>query len=573
MTQDNEAIKAEIVGAFGSGALLQKIFDHSSCGDESITFRTACVELHNEGKIDLLSLIDSSAFAAIGGSQFFVGQHFYCQAIPKLKASVVDLMRCVSALVNKGGQDLAASQPNGAFKAWCVADLDRAHEVIRASRNNDPLAKNFLTFALEALQLVEEAKKFVDEYTDERRLFGITALGRISYSDSQSAGNAFLTLKGALSGTDDDALIANILIAAFAIQEKQPDLGYAGLTEIAKDACAKPGPAVHNASARILTQYGNIFTSEVLALVLEGLESLDPSHKSTIQTLDVGLSQLLNGQFVDQIIDFVTLLLPSKQGALAFDEFQSFGSALINRAELFQKTLVLWLLSGEKSLCEGIGTLLQTHRRNERPLDLPIHALNLSPIQKVFLCRKAVGYLFLQSVVASSILISVLRSCEDDAAQAVSDILFDPLLRNYGGKIREYLGTITSVDPAYGHVQSALEAANKYLDDVKSAGIIKELHPSEGHRQTVRLRNVDDMRKIHKEAMKKSILASLVSRSTILHGRRTITYVDEPGNKRRPIEMNMNPHTVEFELPRMEITDPVGLDYLLRTFRSERLRA
>jgi hypothetical protein len=33
-----------------------------------------------------------------------------------------------------------------------------------------------------------------------------------------------LTLKIALSGTNDDALIANILLAAFAIKDGRPDL-------------------------------------------------------------------------------------------------------------------------------------------------------------------------------------------------------------------------------------------------------------------------------------------------------------------------------------------------------------
>ena len=155
--------------------------------------------------------------------------------------------------------------------------------------------------------------------------------------------------------------------------------------------------------------------------------------------------------------------------------------------------------------------------------------------------------------------------------EPVRELLFDPLLHNYGGKIREYLSGIGSADVAYQHVQRALEEADQYISDLKSVGVVKEIHPSESQRQTVRLRNADEMRKAQKDAMDKSVLLSLVSRSVILHGRRTITFVEEPGNKRRPLEMEMTSHSVEFELPRMEIVDPVGLDFLLRVFRSERL--
>ena len=232
--------------------------------------------------------------------------------------------------MKKGGHDLIVSQPNGAFRAWCAVDLERAREVIFLARNDDPLAKEFSTFALEAGHFVEEARRFVEEYSDERRLSGITALGRMNYSSIQSATNALSTLLNALNSTNDDPLIANILISAFAIKEKQPDLGFVELVEIAKIACGKLGPAVHNASARVLTLHAKIFTPEILSLLLDCLISLDVSHKATIQLLDIGLSQILNGPFGDQAIEFVAVFLSSKQGNLSLEEFQSFGGALLS---------------------------------------------------------------------------------------------------------------------------------------------------------------------------------------------------------------------------------------------------
>ena len=78
------------------------------------------------------------------------------------------------------------------------------------------------------------------------------------------------------------------------------------------------------------------------------------------------------------------------------------------------------------------------------------------------------------------------------------------------------------------------------------------------------------MRKTQKDAEKQSVLLSLVHRSVLLYGRRSITYVQEPGGKRRPVSMDMHSISHSFELPRSEIIDPVGLSVMLLTFRSAR---
>jgi hypothetical protein len=64
------------------------------------------------------------------------------------------------------------------------------------------------------------------------------------------------------------------------------------------------------------------------------------------------------------------------------------------------------------------------------------------------------------------------------------------------------------------------------------------------------------MRKIQKDAEKQSVLFNLVHRSVLLYGRRSITYVQEPGNKRRPVSMDLHSFSHSIELPRSEVIDP-----------------
>ena len=167
-------------------------------------------------------------------------------------------------------------------------------------------------------------------------------------------------------------------------------------------------------------------------------------------------------------------------------------------------------------------------------------------------------------------MISVLRVCDDSVADAVRELLFDPLLLNYGGALWDYVGTIDADDPAHPHIQTALHEHEQYLEGLKSIGDIKEMHPSEHERQIARLRFNDVMRLAFKKAEKESVLLNLVKRSVILYGNRSLTYVAGPEEERRPVEMELKSHGTTVEIPRMEIADPIGLDYMLLAFRAER---
>ncbi len=78
---------------------------------------------------------------------------------------------------------------------------------------------------------------------------------------------------------------------------------------------------------------------------------------------------------------------------------------------------------------------------------------------------------------------------------------------------------------------------------------------------------------VQKGAEKESIFLNLVKRSIILYGKRSITYIEGPGGERRPVEMELKPHNISIEYPRLDVIDPFGLDYKLRVFRAERFRS
>ena len=561
-----------ILDLYRSGALLEAIFDKFDSAFQVKTVISKCAELHNEGEIDLIALIQSPNFERIDANRFFARQYFYSEVIPLLNATPRDMMKCVKALVEKGGQDFAAGLPNAAFRKWCSADLSRAAAVIESSEADDPLACDFLPFALAAGNMVQQAIRIADAYRDERRVRAIVALSSIDYADLDSATAALGALKRAMDDRVDDVLYANILIAALGIAEKANSGLVDKVSEIVKAVCTAPGPQTQYCCAHAISANSSVLNPAILDSLFGALASIPPELKGTLRALDNGLLKLLGTAFADEAIAFIAKFLTDAEGTVALADFPGLGNNLVTGPHgRFHRTLVRWMLSGKRPLCEGLAHLVNMARKRDLFFDMSMHDFELTPQQKIFLCKKAIGYFFVQPVIAASILVAVLRDCDNEVATAVSDLLFDPLLINYRGELKDYLESIPQADPAAKPVRAALDAGSQYLSGLRSTGLIRELLPAEHRRQIERMRLREQSREIHKQAREQSVFHNLVHRVVLLYGRRSLTYVGLPGETGRPIEMQLHAHTFSQELPQMEMVDPIGLDYMLRVFRAERL--
>jgi hypothetical protein len=268
-------------------------------------------------------------------------------------------------------------------------------------------------------------------------------------------------------------------------------------------------------------------------------------------------------------LDCITEIL--RDGSLTLAQFGTTAHALSRNNPMRLYALVMrWLLSGNLSLCNNVSDLVGVDR--DRPFDATAAPLELTPAQQIFVSRKAIGYLFVKPVVCCSIIVSVLRAAAPEAFDPLIELLFDPVLLNYGGNAKDYLKGIPPADDAYPAIQAALakdEAFHKSLDAI---GTIKELHPSDYQRDVVRQREHDRMRQVHKLAQSKSVFANLAHRSTLLYGKRALTYFTDPDGQQRAVALDLKSFGTSFELPRHSILDPVGLDYMLRVFCIEKLK-
>ncbi len=74
-----------------------------------------------------------------------------------------------------------------------------------------------------------------------------------------------------------------------------------------------------------------------------------------------------------------------------------------------------------------------------------------------------------------------------------------------------------------------------------------------------------------KEAEAQSVLLSLVNRSVLLYGRKSISYSPAGTSSAKRMEVPLQEHSVQMELPRLQSIDPLGMELMLRRFKYEQM--
>jgi hypothetical protein len=230
-------------------------------------------------------------------------------------------------------------------------------------------------------------------------------------------------------------------------------------------------------------------------------------------------------------------------------------------------------MSGETSLAAAISDLIGSSGREPATFDVDIKTYSLSDSEAIFLARKAVGWFFFRPITAASLIICILRTVKGETADAIGDLLFEPLLLNYSGELRQYLEKKSKEprDKAKPQVLRAIGKLETYMNGLKAVGFVNELEPSERERLIEQQQYNERMRQIQKQAEESSALFSLVSKSILLHGNGSISYIRGVDGELHRNTMKMGGFTTTWEAPRLQAIDPFGLDMQLRQFRGERL--
>ncbi|MDO9307998.1 MAG: hypothetical protein Q7V04_02930, partial [Deltaproteobacteria bacterium] len=517
----------ELVALFQQGLLgreLPKLFS-VRCREYLRNVEKLCIDLHNSDAIDLLQLVELGSFKELPASEFFTVMHPYCHFLPHLKAVPARMMTCVESLVAQGGNDLAANLPNAAFRSWCINNPQLADEIVSAARGGDELASRHLTFALEAANSIAMARKIALEYEDKRSVSAITALSRMKDDDAVSRAETLAVFSTIIdTSAAEEVIYANLLGAIAAVLRQSPDMHSASALILIRRILVDPSGLIVHAAAKVMCDDAIILTPEIVTCLLTALLRLNPENKGTILQLDIGLHSLLDHGHAEAAIDYVTTYFSKENNVLRLEEIPTFTSALINGpSERLSRVVVLWLLNGIPALCDGLSNAMKGRGMEGKPIYLLAEDLAITPSEQIFLCRKAIGWFFIKPITATSILVSVLRVCDEETALEVQKLLVQNLLENYGG-VRKYLESIAQDDPAKDRVEKCVSVNEAYISALNSVPLIKELQPSEHHRRIERLRVADQMHDVHKQARNQSPFLSMVKRSVLLYGNRSLSF-------------------------------------------------
>jgi hypothetical protein len=575
------AIRDDIVAHYAAGTL-PELFVRSirmqPHEEVAAALRAELIALHNDGTIDVLEPAQNIAELEIGQHDFFFVQHIYVDIIPQLEAEVSTMLAAVKALVARAGNDLASGMPNGALRTWAETGT-RAIETMAALNieNGEDAAALFL--ALQALaktdpaDALDRAIAYLTGLAPPARLAAAKAIGAFDLPDASSQDRGMAALAAAMSTTTDDNLRGNLISAAAemamkasAVESRAVELIHAANEHVGDNA-------IHHSSSSLSFHAKDLAAPIVSALAVIA-HKVKPDSKGTLDQLDHAGWALVNSGRCDEALALIAPILSANHKLVTLEAFDSFSHALLALpSDQIASIVVKWLLSFDFQLGEAARGLVGSYH-GDSPLNLEFNAkaLGISPADQVLLAHRVIGYLFVHPVTAASRVFSLIRIAEPESREAMAEILFDPLLINFSGSLSDWLTTKAAddSDPAKPVIDTLLVRLEAYLDGLRRAGRIKELRPSERERLIENHRQHESMREAYANAEKRSVFMSLVSRSVLLYGARSISYYNPNGGTPERHEMKLHSFSHSIESPRLDVLEPFDLDYTLRVFRSMR---
>lgn len=518
----------------------------------------------------LVSDEDRAIVSAMEGSRFFEIQTILCEVIPHLDTNPLELIELVQLLVEQGGTDLAANQPNAAFREWCEADPSRSAEVVELAKGGNEPARSHLVFALQALSDVDQAMACL-ERSGEEQTAGVLALSRMPLDEAQT--RAAIEQTTALALAADTKTSCGITRAIYDIAGKDLNADRASLLTILEKLFVSEDPFVIHLAAALLNWHHKEMLEAEKGLCLNKIATVNVENKGTIDEIDLALSNLVDCGEVHEAGAAAYEIINASKGAVNSRSLESFFHKLTNGDSARLALLATdWLSKGDFFPCVTLNRAITEIDRTEPVISVGDIPLPDSTNEQIFLCRKAVGYLFIHPMTASVFSIAVLMRGQPEAKPVAKDLLFDPLLLSYSGALKDWLEKYSKDnEECRSAIDGALAQAKTVWDGCGEAREIVEFEPSESERAIVSFQKMEEAERNQEEAGKRSVFADLFTTQHLLYGDRSAFNIMTSAEELEQKTIPYSEISVSSELPTGIYFDPIGLDMMLDHFRRERL--
>jgi hypothetical protein len=543
-------------------------------------FRATLTCLHNADTIDVLEPARQIASSPIDQHEFFTVMHVYTELIPTLEAETPAMLAAVKALVARAGDDMTSGMPNGAYRTWAEQGK-RARATLAAIDPDDPEDSAYVFLGLQALAksepdaALDEAIAYLGGTSAPARSAAAKAIGTFALSTSEGRQQAAEALSAAAPAADDNSL-GHILTAMCEIARAHPDMSADAATLIIASAPQAGDQAIHQLSLEFMF-HGEELPAEIVAGLTAIMHKVRIANQGTLEHIDAAGGKLVTHKRLDEALALITPLISAHDELTSLETLDAFSYALLQLPpDQLAQVVIGWLLSPDPNLGRATMSLVGAHHGDKSLiLQLDGATLDLPDADRILLAHRTIGWLFIHPITAASLVVGLLDGAGDAAAKVIADILFDPLLINFSGGLGDWLAERANdgSDPVQPVLTDLLARLEAYIEGLRRTGRIKEFRPSERERLIENHRQHESMRQAHKQAEKKSIFMSIVSRQVLLYGTRSISYFEGPDGKKQRNEMKMHSFSHSIESPRLNILEPFDLDYTLRVFRAMRKAA
>ena len=564
----------ELLSANADGTLLSAI--SKAPYDERDAFAEALSALHNSGSIDFLNACRSNQLGALSDQSLYGFLSVYCSTIPRIYCSHHDAIAITGIVSDRAGNNIMSGDVIDALRDWfqhtpqradsglelIQSDIDAYYHAVKsvllAGARHDvrkyAAAALFLArqpalkcrldavTSLEAMELAQHE----DLYVDAVKCFAEILETPISEFDQATAIRAGLNLLECL-GKKGASLIEPLLLKV----------------------CNSPSP---NTLHQIVLGFNSrkcLYTEKMINATFSAIGSAAQYNADTIDLVDGLLYQWDVEGDQAGVLALIVTMLDRDENAISIRDLDMFSQRISAKSGVFSWYVVSMLLTGRPRVCRAANELLLINEHAD-DLDMNLSDLSLDGPTILFLCRKIIGYCLSNRSGSAALLLSCMRAIPDDLSMEVERTVFDCFLINYPVAIDWFEEHVSTEDPAQPMVTRLSSDLRTYLGGIRGRGICKAFRPSERQRRLQDYRQMDMWRTIQRDAYERSIASYISQKSTVLYGTGSIyyLYIGDESVPRRQVS-SFASHRQEMEIPRLEVLDPVGLDYAIHRIQSE----
>lgn len=394
--------------------------------------------------------------------------------------------------------------------------------------------------------------------SDDERWSAANLLGRFDAYSAYEQDRATKALRAAIrreTGGAVQAPLRALLHIAANIAGKESE----GIAAIA-DRAASNDEHVRNAIASEMMFSISKAPAPLANAAFDALMATGPGEDDTIDVIDQILSTTMAGPLAPAAHALLDHLLTSRAARLK--KLDATAMAILNSDPVPRSALIgSWLRSPSfrhfdavLDICRGIG--------DDAP-QFDVDMSEWSTDEALRAIRRASAILLAFPATLTSILVSALRTAPVSVRPRAEHLVFDPLLMTFWTASRAYLETAVKSGPRHAQdaIRRVLAAHDTYQAAIEAVYEIKELAPSEHHRNLVDQKQREESQAISKNAMKGSIFGEMFPTSVMLYGDAAVYDVYQSEDESVRQETQMVSQGFSTEVLRYDMVEPFWARY------------